>query len=166
LKVSLHPFQVSLRADDGDVNSHQFCEIPVAGPGRANRLVVITGLAICGTKDIGGLDVVQDDIVSADVFITTDYHLDKRDNWLGIVDGQDMSLLAATYVSLACIASDNEDAPGTPDGCLMAINDVKTRINEEDARSVLIHLKVGLQGDSTLGQISYQANILIQKALM
>ncbi len=155
-----------VRAGDGGVNSHHFCEIPVIGPGRANRLVMITGIAICGTKDIGGLDVDRDDIVSDDVFITTDYHLDKNDNWLGIVDGQDKALLAATYVSLAAVAADDEDFfPSTPTGFLMALNSVETSVNEEDARSVQIHLTVGLQGDSTLAQIAYQANILIQKAV-
>lgn len=74
-----------------------------------------------------------------------------------------MALLAATYASLATIAADDDDAPGTPSGFLLALNDIKTRVNEEDARSVQIHLTVGLQGDSTLAQIAYQANILIEK---
>ena len=152
-----------VRAGDGGVNSHHFCEIPVIGPGRANRLVMITGIAICGTKDTKGLDVNRDDIVSDEVFITTEYHLGKNDNWLGLVKGQDMTLLAATYASLAAIAADDDDAPGTPTGFLLALNDIKTRVNEEDARSVQIHLTVGLQGDSTLAQIAYQANILIEK---
>ncbi len=152
-----------VRAGDGGVNSHHFCEIPVTGPGRANRLVMITGIAICGTKDAKGLDVNRDDIVSDEVFITTEYHLGKNDNWLGLVKDQDMALLAATYASLAAIAADDDDAPGTPSGFLLALNDIKTRVNEEDARSVQIHLTVGLQGDSTLAQIAYQANILIEK---
>ena len=74
-----------------------------------------------------------------------------------------MALLAATYASLATIAADDDDAPGTPSGFLLALNDIKTRVNEEDARSVQIHLTVGLQGESTLAQIAYQANILIEK---
>ena len=114
-----------VRAGDGGVNSHHFCEIPVIGPGRANRLVMITGIAICGTKDTKGLDVNRDDIVSDEVFITTEYHLGKNDNWLGLVKDQDMFVASAL---LSCSAFSAADPTGmSPSSKRLCVPNVTAR---------------------------------------
>lgn len=142
-----------VRVSSGDVSSHHVCEIPVVGPGKANRLVIITGLANCSAGEGKGLDVDQDDIATTDVQITTEYRLGPDDEWLG----------SAAYVSLATVTADDLDFPGTPTGFIFALNEVTAQIDEQDGRSVVIHIDVALQGDSTLKQIAYQANGLLQK---
>lgn len=99
-----------------------------------------------------------------DVFITTDYRLENRDRWKEIVN-ENTSLLHATTVSLAAIASDDEESPGTPTGFVFALDQVETIVDSADSNRIQIHITGGLQGDSTLMRISYQTNILVQKAV-
>jgi hypothetical protein len=123
---------------------------------------MITGIAITSRGESIGLDVFQDDPVVAEVQITTDYHLSEHDKWL---QNADEDLSAATYVSLAGVSADDEDAPGTPTGFLFAINDIKTQINEEDARRVVINIQAAVRGDAGIRQIAYQVNLVIEKAV-
>jgi len=149
--------------DFGSVESHRFLEIPIFGPGKANRLVTITGVAIPEADEQDGVPANSEvePLIHGDIFIKTDYRLKDSDNWEGIVHGN-KALLAATYVSLASITYDDEEPFNPAPGFTAAIDSVETTV-DTDGR-ILIHLVVGLQGDTTIHRVSYQANILLQKA--
>ena len=150
---------VLLRSDRGEISNPAFLEIPVRGPGLANCLVVITGLATSGTPDGAGLDVNSEDAAFGEVLITTNYFLDKADKWLGIINNN-TELRHATYVTLTAIAADDDDDTA---GFTLAVNEVETTVDENDGNRVRIRVAVALQGDSTISKIGYQANILIRK---
>jgi|ERR1700730_7102393 len=144
-------FKRVLDTDTGGVESHHFCEVPVSGPGTANRLVTITGVAI---SDVDTGDETDHDM-SGDIFIKTDYRLKDQDKYKDIVNGN-KTLLAATYVSLASIAADDST------DVTYAVNRVFTDV--DSANRIQIHIQADLHGDVTLSRISYQTNILLQKA--
>jgi hypothetical protein len=139
-------FKISLDVDQCEVESHTFCEIPVSGPGLANRLVTITGIAVPAAD-------TTDDSAGGDIYIKTDYIVNSPDQWLNIVDGN-TSLLQATTATLASIAVDEGEF-------ILAIDEIAAQRNT-DGR-IQINIRAGIQGDSTLHRISYQANILISK---
>jgi hypothetical protein len=148
-------FKKELDTDTGDVESHRFLEIPISGPGSANRLVTITGIAI-PDADISDGNKPANELIHGDIFIKTDYRLRDTDKWQGIVH-RNTTLLAATYASLASITYDEE-----VDDFTAAVDSVDATV-DTDGR-IRVHMVVGLQGDTTIHRISYQTNILVQKA--
>lgn len=148
-EYDMSDFKQVLDTDLDEVWSHRFCEMPVLGPGLANRLVTITGIAL------SRVDADQTDIAFGDIYIKTDYRIRDQDHYKGIVDGN-TSLLAATYVSLTSIASDDSTE------VTFAVNTVSTSV--DTVGRIQLHIQAALQGDATLSSIAYQANILIQKA--
>jgi hypothetical protein len=149
----------TLDTNTGGVESHHFCEVPVSGPGNVNRLVTITGVAISDV-DLEPPQTDPTDISTGNIFIITDYQLKVQDKYKEIVNGN-KELLAATYVALASIAADDRGHE-IPD-LTFAVDSVSAIVN--GANRIEIHIQAALQGDATLSRISYQTNILIQKAL-
>lgn len=149
---------ITVDTDTGGVVSHRFLEIPISGPGKANRLVTITGVALPGADDLGGNPSPLD---HGDIYIKTDYRLNPGDQWKGIANGN-QELLAATYVSLASITFDDEEpAIDFAPAFTAAVDSVDTSV-DTDGR-IQVHVVFGLQGDTTINRVSYQANILVQK---
>lgn len=143
-------FKRSLDVDQCEVESHRFCEIPVSGPGRANLLVIITGIAVpaSDTPD-------KDPTYSGDIYVKTDYIVNAPDEWQDIVDGN-KNLLQATYVTPASILNESEGE------FIFAVNNVSTQRNS-DGR-IQINIAAVLHGDVTLARVAYQASILIHRA--
>lgn len=139
----------------GQVTEPRFVEVPIAGPGTANTLVVITGLA-----NPGYADVDTDTLTFGEVTIKTQYLLGPGDTYLGIVDNNSQ-LLAASLVSLTHMAIDDDELSG-PTGFTVAVDTVDTSIGSDNR----VWLKVGiaLQGETDLLQFSYQASVVLQKA--
>jgi hypothetical protein len=148
--IDVTPFKMSLDVDQCEVESHRICEIPVSGPGLANRLVMITGIAV-PALDTGDSDTT----FRGDVYVKTDYIVNPPDQWLNIVDNN-AALLQATSATLASIVNESEGES------LFAVDEVSTQRNT-DGR-IQVNLRVAMQGDVTLARIAYQANILIRKA--
>jgi hypothetical protein len=74
-------------------------------------------------------------------------------------------LLAATYVSLASVTYDDEEDitnPLSAPAFTAAVDSVDTTVFGDNR--IQIHLVVGLQGDTTIHRVSYQANILLRRA--
>ena len=78
--------KLNLDTDTLDLESERFIEIPIKGPGDANRLVVLNGIAISGA-DGSGLDTPDQNPMHWDVLIQTKYRLAEADRWSGIVEG-------------------------------------------------------------------------------
>ena len=155
-------FPKTVDTDTGGVVSHRFLEIPISGPGTANRLVTITGVAVPDADEQDGTLDPSEPLIHGDIFIKTDYRLTDTDKWQGIVDGN-TTLLAATYVSLASITYDDEEPSIVQNPTFTAAVDSVETIVDTDGR-IQVHVVVGLQGDTTIHRISYQTNILVQKA--
>jgi hypothetical protein len=139
----------------GGVESHRFLEIPISGPGSANTLVTITGVAIPNADiESSGADDLKN-LIHGDIFIKTDYQLKESDQFLQ----------AATYASLASITfDDNEGDPTNPfpaPAFTAAVDSIETTVFDN---RIQVHLVVGIQGDTTINRISYQANVLLKKA--
>ena len=161
-------FSIVVDALAGGVVSHRFLEIPISGPGKANRLVTITGVAVPDADQSEGDPTgdPKEPLVHGDIVIKTDYRLGDADQWEGILDGN-QTLLAATYVSLASITYDDEEDitnPLSAPAFTAAVDSVDTTVDVNDGNRIQVHLVVGLQGDTTIHRISYQTNILLQKA--
>jgi hypothetical protein len=161
----------------GQVVDYHWCEMPVSGPGTANTLVMITGIALSGAEDDDDtLDVNNYDVFRGSVSIYTNYWLKPTDRWYQIApDPLDPNgalntrLLEATFVSLASITQDDAgDIPivedPAPTGFTFGLDSVSSVVDQDDNGRIRIDLRVGLQGDATLLRISYQASILVQKA--
>jgi len=139
----------------GGVESHRFLEIPISGPGSANTLVTITGVAIPNADMESGTDDPAK-LIQGDIFIKTDYQLKESDQFLQ----------AATYASLASVTYDDGE-PGDPNNPVpapaftAAVDSIDTTVVDN---RVQVHLVVGIQGDTTIHRISYQANVLLKKA--
>lgn len=147
--LNVQNFQLVLDVDQCGAESHRFCEIPVSGPGKANRLAIITGIAV------PALDTSDPDVsYKGDIYIKTDYIVNSPDRWLNIVNGN-TSLLQATTATLANIFDESEGPS------LFAVDEVAAQRNT-DGR-IQINLRVAIQGDVTLSRIAYQANVLIFK---
>ncbi len=147
--------KLNLDTDTDDILDERFIEVPITGPGEANRLVVLNGIALSG-KDGSGLDTPDQRSQHWDVFIQTKYRLAEADRWLGIVEGN-TELLHATWLSLCAITADEEG------GFTIGLETVTASINSTNR--VRLHIYAGLQGDSTLLKISYQVNFLLKKSL-
>jgi hypothetical protein len=149
-------FKISLDVDQCEVESHTFCEIPVSGPGLANTLVIITGIAVpAADTDIGTGNIEVDTTCRGDIYVKTDYIVNPPDPWLNIVDGN-QTLLHATYVTLASIVNESEGK------FLFAVDEVFTQRNTDGRIQVI--MRTAIRGDATLARIAYQASILIRKA--
>src|SRR5215831_6071270 len=163
-------FRLTLDVDQCEVESHRYCEIPVAGPGLANTLVMITGIAV-PAADVGRNEAETTVLCQGDIWIKTDYIVRSPDQWQHIANdpktGQPNEfLLQATNVTLATIFNEQgtnialiepEEGEFT-----FAVNDVVAQVNT-DGR-VQIWIRAAAQGDVTLARIAYHANILIRKA--
>jgi hypothetical protein len=160
----------------GQVVDYRWCEIPVPGPGTANTLVMITGIALSGETDNDlTLDVFENDVSRGNLSIYTNYWLKPGDQWKQIAPDPldpngalNTNLLEATIVSLCSVAQEDTDdisLLGTgPIGFTFGLDSVDTVVDEGENDRIRIDLSVGLQGDATLLRFSYQANILIHKA--
>lgn len=160
-------FPKTVDALTGGVVSHRFLEIPISGPGTANRLVTITGVAVPDADQSDGNPTgdPKEPLIHGDVYIITDYQLRDSDQWQKIFD-ENTTLLAATYVSLASITYDDEEDIANPlsaPAFTAAIDSVDTTVYVDNR--IQIHLVVGLQGDTTIHRVSYQANILLRRAV-
>lgn len=151
-----------LDTDNLDIESERFIEVPIKGPGDANRLVVLNGIALSGTEDdTTTLDSNAGVPQHWNVLIHTKYRLADADRWQNIVD-RNADLLQATWVSLCAIKAD--EAGGTASwGFLLALDSVTASI--DSTNRVRLQIRAGLQGDSTIMKIAYQVNFLIKKAL-
>jgi len=67
-------FKKELDTDTGGVESHRFLESPISGPGSANRLITITGIAV-PDADISDGRKPASELNYGDIFIKTDYRL-------------------------------------------------------------------------------------------
>ena len=146
-------FKIVIDADIEGVESHRFLETPISGPGKANRLVTITGIAIPNADFFG------QPLAHGDIFILTEYRIKDLGEFEGIVDGN-KALLAATYASLASISYGGDSYADPPPSFTAAVDSVDTRV--ADGR-IVVHLVVGLQGVTSIHRISYQANVLVRK---
>jgi hypothetical protein len=124
-------------------------EIPIAGPGSANTLVCVSGIAVSGA------DSQSEFLVPFEIFIKTDYRLHDADEFKGIVNSNS-ELLAATYATLAGIAADDST------DVAYGVDSIETTIDAN--RRVQIHVVASLLGDATVNEVAYQANIIIKKA--
>jgi hypothetical protein len=144
---------------DGDykqIGSERFIEVPLSGPGDANSLVMLNGIAFTGSDDPGrGLDRIEGDSHWA-VFIDTKYRLADADPWPNIVNGS-TTLLQATWVSLCAITADEEG------GFVTALESATADWNSNKRIKLEIHAAV--QGDCTILKIAYQVNFLIRKTV-
>ncbi|MGA7124923.1 MAG: hypothetical protein WBZ19_01345, partial [Chthoniobacterales bacterium] len=70
-------FSIVVDALAGGVVSHRFLEIPISGPGKANRLVTITGVAVPDADQSEGDPTgdPKEPLVHGDIVIKTDYRL-------------------------------------------------------------------------------------------
>jgi hypothetical protein len=168
-------FDLHLYTDRDQVRDPSFCEVPIRGPGFANTLVTITGIALSGTTDNHDLNVSLDvdtkEITPrGKVHIHTNYYLDETDQWKGIA-GNGEELLQATTAFLTGLVNDDVEfldvlGPSEPvtSGFSFGLDSVSASVKESEKNRIVIDVEVGLSGDSTLAKIAYQANILIQKA--
>ena len=138
---------ISVAADmgavTGGVASAHHLEIPIVGPGRANLLVVIDGIAIpdLATDEALGTE----DTTKVDFLIDTDFKLRDDDK---LIDG-------SAYVTLSSI-----DADDSTDFLLALDNtEVKVRISN------VVQLKASgaVGGDTGLHRIGYQVNLLVMR---
>jgi hypothetical protein len=148
--ISTQNFKLSLDVDQCEVESHRFCEITVSGPGRANRLVIITGIAVPAADTNS-----PDPLFRGDIFVKTDFIITPPDEFLNIVDGN-QNLLQATYVTLADINNESEGS------FIFAVDEASTQRNV-DGR-IQVNIRAAMQGDVTLARVAYQASILFHKA--
>jgi hypothetical protein len=138
---------VELAADMGDVVSARYLEIPIKGPGQANNLVVIDGIAVpdLDTNEKFGLENPVPP-VRVNFFIDTNYKL-----------GDDDSLIDhSAYVCLSSInADDSTEFRLALDG-----TDVKVRTS----KVVQLIAFGGVGGDTGLMRIGFQVNLLVRKS--
>ena len=147
-----------LDSDYRQIESERYIEVPIKGPGEANRLVILNGLAISGADDPTGfgLDTATQNVFHRTVFINTKYRLADADRWQQIVNGN-TDLLQASWLSLCAITADEEG------GFVVALDAVTATINAN--HRLQLEICAGLQGDSTILKVAYQVNFLIKKAL-
>lgn len=156
-----------LDTDNLDIESERFIEVPIKGPGEANRLVVLNGIALSGVIDNENTNADTLDSISTSpehwtVLIHTKYRLTDADRWQNIVNGN-TELLQATWVSLCGVAADEEGGAFESLGFIAALDSVSASINSTNRVRLLI--RAGLQGDCTIMKIAYQVNFIIRKAL-
>lgn len=142
----------TLDTDTGDVISHRFMEIPITGPGSANRLVCITGIAVRAYDTGDNWETLE----LFDFYIKTDYRLHDQDQFTNIVDGN-TELLSATYMAMANISADDST------DVVFGLDNVEAQIDTN--RRVQIHVNGSILGDATYNEVTYHVNILIKKAL-
>ena len=144
-------FTCTLDVDHYEVCSHRYLEIPVSGPGLANCLVIVAGLAAPRLDvDFANVDVQSSGLV----LVETDYRLKEADQWENIANNKDV-LIQTTNASLAAL--ENSEHP-----FIYAVNDAWSTITT-DGR-VQINIGVTVAGEIVLAKISYQACILIHRA--
>jgi hypothetical protein len=140
-------FHFTVYADQGQVANPQFLEIPIQGPAPANRLVIVTGVAIVAADEdnwhllTGG---GEDSSAKGDIYIETNYKL--RDN--------DQLIDSATWISLASIEGDDD-----PDFTL-AVDSAEAL--KRTSNVIQIHVVAATSDDVSLLRVSYQANLLVR----
>jgi hypothetical protein len=134
---------ISVAADMGGVASAHHLEIPIAGPGRANLLVITDGVAIpdLSTDETLGTE----DTTPIDFFIDTDYKL--RDS--------DALLDSSAYVTLSSIDADDST------DFVIALDSTEVRVRTSNVIQLKASGAVG--GDTALHRIGYQVNLLIMR---
>lgn len=136
--------KVFLAADiPGQVASARHLEIPIGGPGRANLLVVVDGVAVpdLATDEQLGTE----DATAVEFFIDTDYKL--RDD--------DVLLDSSAYVTLASIDADDSTA------FRLALD--ATEVVVRTSKVVQLHVSGGVGGDTGLHRIGYQVNLVVMR---
>jgi hypothetical protein len=138
------PTFIEISADLDQVASAHHLEIPIVGPGRANLLVVVDGIAIP--------DVATDEFIGTeastpfDYFIQTDYKL-KDD---------DLLLDSSAYVTLSSIDADDST------NFLIAMD--TTEVLVRTTRVIWLHVHGGFEGDTGLHRIGYQVNLVVSRS--
>jgi len=145
-------FQIRLDTDQCGVESHRFCEFPIEGPDGANRLVIVTGVAVVAV-DLDWSDEPR--VALGDVWIKTDYVVRPNDQYItDIIEGK-TQLRQTTYVALASIGGDD-----FPDAVTLGIDFATADI--DSARRLQLHVRV--RASDPLYRVSYQTSFLIRKA--
>ena len=80
--------------------------------------------------------------------------------------GQACALARQRPVATGELTETGEDItnPLSAPAFIAAVDSVDTTVDVDDGNRIQVHLVVGLQGDTTTHRISYQTNILLQKA--
>jgi hypothetical protein len=149
-------FQIFLDVDHCEVESHRFCEIPVSGPGRANLLVIITGIAVPFADAITP-DNQGNPTYSGEIYVKTDYIVNPPDEWKNIVE-DNKDLLQATYVTPVSILNEEEGE------FLFAVDEASTHRKSEGP--IEIKITALLRGNVILARVAYQASILIHRPIL
>ncbi len=136
---------IGLSFDNGEVGSGRFLEIPIKGPGSANLLVMIDGLAI-SPIDGTPFNAFSDD---AEFHIATNYRL--RD--------QDEMLDASAYACLAEVQADDE--PDTGSNFSLTISG--TGVVVATTRVIQLQVSAQLAGDTALMRIGYRLNVVLHR---
>ena len=138
-------------------------EIPVSGPGRANTLVIISGICNSGKIDESttqtsiDVDVLDSEIVRPTGYIFTNYSLGPQDEYLDIVDENKEPKYAA-FIALTGIAADDDT------DVVFAFDRVWPPKIGQGGR-VIVRFDLGLNGDVTITRFSYHICLLIRKPL-
>jgi hypothetical protein len=136
---------VYVAADRGDVGSASYLEIPIAGPGEANTLVIVDGIAI---PDLGTDENFNtENTTRLDFLIDTNYRLGDHDR---LID-------QSAYVCLSSIDADDS----TEFRLALDATDVVVRPTGN-----IVQLKVSgaFGGDTGLHRIGFQANLVVARA--
>jgi hypothetical protein len=128
----------------GGVASAHHLEIPIAGPGRANLLVITDGVAVpdLSTNEMLGTEATT----PIDFFIDTDYKLHDTDD---LID-------SSAYVTLSSIDADDST------DFLIALDSTEVRVRT--SKVILLKASGAVSGDTGLHRIGYQVNLLIMRA--
>jgi hypothetical protein len=137
-------------------------EIPISGPGRANCLVVLSGIINSGhdvessvpTSDNIDVSLSDGETVYPVGYIFLNYVLGPNDEYKKIVDDTD-DAKHASFIALAGIAADDDT------DVLFGVSRVDTRVN--DGGRVYVKFGLGLSGDVVISRLSYHVSLLIRK---
>jgi hypothetical protein len=139
---------VYMAADRGDVGSASYLEIPLAGPGEANTLVIVNGIAIPDLATNENLGT--EDTIRLDFLIDTNYNL--RDN--------DLLIDHSAYVCLSSIETDDDEGEGGEFRLALETADVLVR---PTGKVVQLKASGAAGGDTGLHRIGFQLNLLVRR---
>jgi hypothetical protein len=134
---------IEISADLNQVASAHHLEIPIIGPGRANLLVIVDGIAI---PDVATDEYIgSEDSTPFDYFIQTDYKLKDDDV---IID-------SSAYVTLSSIDADDST------NFLIALDVAEVLVKTTNV--IWLHISGGFEGDTGLHRIGYQVNLVVSR---
>jgi hypothetical protein len=140
-------------------------ETPIQGPGQANTLLILTGIANLDASPqiTGDLHLMHDEagpVTEVMVNIITNYDLlEHSQTYLNIINGN-TALLCATYVTLSYTDAEYEFA--------LFVDSISTDINPDDHRIQIHCLLRWNESAVNLGvdmiRVTYQTNALLHTA--